>query len=313
LKPGLFSDRHRHGLGLPTVREMIDARNVTMASSGRLHGTYGTAPCPVCQPEARPDQCALTLRDGEIGLLVHCKKAACTFREIIAALRLAPSEISGHEPRPFSNRNAGQLAESARRAAQALAIWEQSEAIGGTIAETYLRRRGITCELPNTLRFNGEAWHGPTKRCWPAIVARLDGTEGFAVHRTFICSDGAAKAAIDPPKAMLGATARGAVRLSNEAERLVVAEGIETALSLLCGLLPGSPMVWAALSASGLRSLRLPPKPKRLTIAQDGDLAGRVAAQSLAIRARAEGWTVDFMDPGDGFDFNDVLLKRRSS
>jgi hypothetical protein len=292
---------------------MSDARTVTIVSGGRWYGIYGTAACPVCQPEARPDQSALTLRDGEVGLLVHCKKAGCTFRQIISALDLASGEVSAPKLGPVIHQGAERQAEISRRAAQARAIWENAGSVDGTIADVYLRRRGITCDLPNTLRFHGETWHGPTKRCYPALTARLDGSESFAVHRTYLRVDGSSKAPIDPPKAMLGATKGGAVRLSGGSEWLIVAEGIETALSLLCGLLDSTATVWAALSASGLRSLRLPPKPKRLTIAQDGDFAGRVAAQSLAFRARAEGWSVDFIDPGDGLDFNDVLLKRRSS
>lgn len=64
---------------------------------------------------------------------------------------------------------------------------------------------------------------------------------------------------------------------------------------------------WAALSASGLRALRLPPEPGRLTVACDGDAPGRAAAHALAERAHASGWAVTIADPGDGMDWNDVL------
>ena len=45
---------------------------------------------------------------------------------------------------------------------------------------TYLRGRGISCDLPRTLRFHPETWHGPTARRWPAMVFAGDGAEVLA-------------------------------------------------------------------------------------------------------------------------------------
>jgi hypothetical protein len=140
------------------------------------------------------------------------------------------------------------------------------------------------------------------------MVALVQGGGGFAVHRTDLRADGAGKAGLPGgDKLLLGAAAGGAVRLSDGPGRLVVAEGIETALS--SWLLHGDPgaRCWAALSASGLRALRLPPQPGRLTIACDGDEAGRDAARALAERAHRLGWRVDILDPGGGRDFGDHL------
>jgi hypothetical protein len=106
---------------------------------------------------------------------------------------------------------------------------------------------------------------------------------------------------------MLGATAGGAVRLTEAQGPLAVAEGIETALSLASGLLGRPATIWAGLSTSGLRGLRLPAQPGRLTIACDGDKPGREAGHALAERAHAMGWQVGILDPGDGCDFNNIL------
>lgn len=106
---------------------------------------------------------------------------------------------------------------------------------------------------------------------------------------------------------MLGATSGGAVRLSEGTVRLVIAEGIESALSLLCGLLTGPANVWASLSTSGMRALLLPEKAGHVVIAGDGDQPGREAGAALAARAHALGWQVSLIDPGTGADFNDVL------
>lgn len=285
---------------------MTDAKQLTATLGGKWHGRYGTAPCPVCQPERRKGQDALTLHDGRNGLLAHCKRAGCAFRDILAAAGVMPGDYVAPDAAQLARRQAEERAEAAKREAQALRLWLEAQPIGGTLAERYLRGRGITCALPATLRFVPSCWHVSGRR-FPALVARVDGGEGFAVHRTYLRPDGAGKAEVDPPKAMLGAVSGGAVRLSEGPGRLVVAEGIETALSLLCGLLEGPAAVWAALSTSGLRGLRLPPDPGRLVVAPDGDAPGLAAAHALAERAHGLGWKVTLLPAPNGRDWNDVL------
>ena len=93
----------------------------------------------------------------------------------------------------------------------------------------------------------------------------------------------------------------------------MVAEGIETALSMLCGLLDapvGS--VWAALSAPGMQALHLPAEPGELLIAADCDDAGLAAAESLAAKAKAAGWAAFIATPPPGADFNDILRGQRA-
>ena len=154
-------------------------------------------------------------------------------------------------------------------------------------------------------------WHKVAQR-FPALVALVEGGSDFAVHRTYLGADGR-KADVAPAKAMLGPCAGGAVRLSEAPGPLVVAEGIETALSLLSGLLRGPATVWAALSTSGMKALRLPPKPGRLTIASDGDTPGREAAHALAERAAALGWRVSLLPAPDNRDWNDILQGRAAA
>jgi len=206
--------------------------------------------------------------------------------------------------------DAQRRAEVEKRAAQAHRVWLEAKAISGTVAESYLRARGITCKLPPTLRFHSDCWHGPTARRHPAMVAQVDGAVGTAVHRTYLRADGAAKAPIMPSKAMLGNTRGGAVRLSVGPGPLVIAEGIETALSLASGLLRGPATIWAALSASGIKALRLPDRPGQLIIASDGDETGRKAAYALAERASALGWRVSMLPAPDCCDWNDIVLAK---
>jgi hypothetical protein len=289
---------------------MTDARTLTKALGGKWYGRYGSAPCPVCQPERRKGQNALSLRDGRDRPLAHCKKSDCGFRDILAAAGVSPGDYCAPDPSILAKREAEERADREKRARQAERLWQEARPIAGTVAAYYLRDRMITCDLPGTLRFHPECWHGPTAKRYPAMVALVEGGDAFAVHRTYLSPDGSGKGAIDRPKAMLGPTAGGAVRLTDGPGALVVAEGIETALSLACGLLSGPARIWAALSTSGMQSLRLPPSPGKLTIAPDGDAAGKSAAHALAERATALGWQVSLLPAPDGRDWNDILAMK---
>ena len=292
---------------------MTDAKQITLDLGGKWLRSYGTAPCPICQPERRKGQNALTLADGGDGrLLANCKKSACAFRDILAAAGVTAGEYRAPDPATLAQRERERKAEAEKRAAQARRCWNEAQPIAGTLAETYLRGRGITCELPRTLRFAPNCWHGATAQRHPALVAAVQGSGAAAVHRTYLRPDGSGKAAIAPDKAMLGAVAGGAVRLTQGQGPLVVAEGIETALSLASGLLRYPATIWAALSTSGIRGLHLPPQPGRLTIATDSDDggAGHAAGHALAERAHGLGWQVSLLPAPDGRDWNDILTMK---
>ena len=99
-------------------------------------------------------------------------------------------------------------------------------------------------------------------------------------------SDGSVgKAETEACKLTLGRLGGGGVWLTpvdQINDQLAVAEGIETALSVL--QITGLPTV-AALSASGMRGFRWPAQVRRLWIAADNDRAGLEAA--LVLRGRA--------------------------
>ena len=205
---------------------MTDANGLTLALGGRWHGRYGAAPCPACQPERRHGQNALTLADGNNGrLMLNCKKSACAFLDILAAAGLRSGDYTPPDPATIAQRKAQQRADAEKRATQAKRLWLEAQPIAGTLAETYLRGRGITTTLPATLRFHPECWHRPTARRLPAMVAAVQGAGLPAVHRTWLRADGLGKADIDPPKAMLGAVTGGAVRLADGLGPLVVGRG----------------------------------------------------------------------------------------
>ena len=295
----------------PWRTQMTDAREITLALGGKWFRRYGAAPCPVCQPSGHKLQNALTLAVGNDGrLLLNCKKSACSFLDILVAAGIGSGEYNAPDPSTIAAREAQQRADEQKRAAQAEHVWRESQPIQGTLAEGYLRSRGIVGPLPKALRFHAACWHGPTAKRYPAMIAAIQGNRLPAVHRTYLRSDGLGKADIERPRAMLGAVAGAAVRLSEAHEQLVVCEGVETGLSLSSGLLDAPARVWAALSTSGMQRLSLPHRAGQLTIASDGDTAGREAANALAARADALGWRVTLMPAPEGLDWNDVLMMK---
>jgi len=95
---------------------MTDARTLTFDLRGKWYGRFGSAPCPVCQSEGRKGQDALTLADGDKGLLLNCKRLGCTFRDILTAAGIAPGTITLPDPARLAQRDAERRAEAARRA-----------------------------------------------------------------------------------------------------------------------------------------------------------------------------------------------------
>ncbi|GAA5101303.1 toprim domain-containing protein, partial [Bartonella acomydis] len=170
--------------------------------------------------------------------------------------------------------------------------------------------RGITCELPADLHFHDKCPH-PLGMTLPALVALVKGAGSFAIHRTFLQTNGC-KTDQKPAKAMLGAVMGGAVHLRQDnPKHLVICEGIETGLSLLSGLLSEPVNVWASLSTSGMMRVNLPRTKGRLTIAMDGDDAGRKAGFNLAAHAYRQGFEVFIMQAPKGTDFNNLLLSQK--
>ena len=122
-----------------------------------------------------------------------------------------------------------------------------------------------------------------------------------------LARDGSGKAPVDPQKMMLGPCSGGAVRLGPINDRMMIAEGIETALSAMQAT--GEP-AWAALSTSGLRALDLPDGVRDVIVLPDSDDAGEAAARDCALRWKREGRRVRIARPPREMDFNDVLMGR---
>ncbi len=192
--------------------------------------------------------------------------------------------------------------ESARR------LFVISKPITGTIAETYLRNRGITVlHATGALRFHPRCYyrpdrHSPTE-ARPAMIAAVTALDGTitGVHRTWLDPSGAGKAPIDTPRRAMGHLLGNAVRFGLADDIIAAGEGIETMLSLRM-VLPTMPML-AALSAAHLAAILFPATLRRLYIVRDNDRAGRRVAESLSRRARDARIDAVVLAPQDD-DFN---------
>ena len=218
----------------------ITAADIAHALGGRCSGHGYIARCPG-HDDRSPSLSIADAADGaDSKVLVHCH-AGCAQETVIAALRArglwsAPTfqPPTRHVRHPLITPSAiDQNAE--QRRGYAISLWEQGVPIEGTIAETYLRSRGITVQLPSSLRFHDRLKHTPTGCFWPAMIALITHSVTavpIGLHRTFIDDNGAGKAPIEPAKMMLGASSGGVVRLAETTDTVMVAEGIETALSV---------------------------------------------------------------------------------
>ena len=213
--------------------------------------------------------------------LVEFREVAEEARRFLSLPRAEPP-VAPRAPAPRGS------AEAARR------LWAIAKPIAGTLAEAYLRNRGIihltSC---GALRFHPRCWyrpdeHAPTET-WPAMIAAVTDLSGAitGVHRTWIAPDGLGKAPIDTPRRAMGDLLGHAVRFGAGDNVLAAGEGIETMLSLRCAL-PAMPMA-AALSANHLAALQFPPALRRLYMARGADAAGDTAVAALTERAEAAG------------------------
>jgi hypothetical protein len=288
----------------------MTAEAIAKALDGRKGGAAWMARCPA-HDDREP---SLSISDGEDGkVLVHCH-AGCEQADLIAALRSRGLwEDKGYRrDRITRRRRSAECApdgDSAKRVEAALAIWNGAVPGHGTKVEKYIASRGVRVAPPATLRFHSGLKH-PSGVIWPAMVALV--TRGsddtpLAIHRTFLARDGSGKAPVDPQKMMFGPCSGGGVRLGPINNRLMIAEGIETALSAMQAT--GEP-AWAALSTSGLRALDLPDGVRDVIVLADGDDAGEAAARDCALRWKREGRRVRIARPPRGMDFNDVLMGR---
>ena len=247
---------------------------------------------------------------GEYGDLLDIIKARtgiARFPDLLAEVRahLRRPMPAAHPSTPRTRKSPSGKRTSAKR------LFEASVPLSGSLAETYLQRRGITrAASASALRFHPRCWHRDhdeaASKLRPALIAAVTDRAGSlrGVHRTWLAEDGSDKAPVEVQRRAMGELLGNAVKIDAASECLAIGEGLETMLSLREAL-PGLP-VWAALSAAHLGAVDLPEGIRQLYIARDLDDAGQAAAGKLSARARDAGISVTVIEPRCG-DFNDDL------
>jgi hypothetical protein len=197
-------------------------------------------------------------------------------------------------------------------------LWDRSRPIAGTLGAQYLRKtRCIDLpDLPTSLRFHPRLKHSPSGGIYPAIVCAVQSPEAdiCGIWRIFLDPRTANKAPVDCPRMGLGRIAGGVVRLTPVGDELVIGEGVETCLAVLCA--DPARTCWAGLSASLMRRIVLPAQVRSVLLLEENDQpdchgrrASADAVRAVSDRMLAEGRAVRIVRPPPGYkDFNDLLM-----
>lgn len=212
-------------------------------------------------------------------------------------------------------------------------IISQSRPVAGTLAETYLRNRGIDIdfrELRN-LRFHPRLEYGKTSQFFPALIAVVRDRKGtvLGIQRTFLSEDGC-KANLPNAKLSFAASKERRMRggwvfltTPEGATEEHVAEGVESTLSLLT---PSSGI--AVVATLGTANMRIfEPHRNTTSVVLCGDLDGERVDEKTgrtkrdggkdAVEEAAERLIGSDLDltvrvafpPVVGEDWNDLLKK----
>src|SRR5580704_12194837 len=167
-----------------------------------------------------------------IAMSMHLDRLGDVLEEARAFLRLPrpeppPDRRRRQPPAPTGS------SESARR------LFAMARPISGTIAEAYLRKRGITAlDDASALRFHPRCYYRPDAdaptETWPALVAAVTDLCGniTGAHRTWLDPTGYDKAPVDTPRRAMGHLLGHGVRFGMTTDVMAAGEGIETMMSL---------------------------------------------------------------------------------
>lgn len=279
-------------------------------------GAELVGPCPRCggrdrfavTPRKQLWRCRQCLAGGDvIDLVQHLD--GCGFGDAVERLtgeRIDAAARSRTEPArhdPVAAPATVDTGEHERRQHQVAAwLWSRRRPIAGTIAEQYLRGRGITCPLPATLGFLPPrdskrhpamiAAFGLAGEVEPGILAAPQHVD--AVHLTLLRPDGSGKADLERPKLFIGSPGNRPIVLAppNDLLGLDVTEGIEEALTVHQATGRGA---WAAGAANRLPKLApaVPGYIEAVTVWADADPAGQRGARDLAQALKNQDPKVD--------------------
>jgi hypothetical protein len=220
-------------------------------------------------------------------------------------------------------------ADAEKRRATLSKVWQQATSISGTLAETYLRSRGISgCSSTwhdlyyhPALSYKEDDDSPWTKH--PGMLAVIRNTDGNPVtlHRTFLKADGTGKADVSRQKMMFAQPKplNGAcIMLDRPVQTpfgglIGVSEGIENGLSIREAT--GCPM-WVGISDRIMEKMSYWDSISTIVVWADAEPsgAGLRAARNIAKQWEAKGKQVVIKDPSDVLpnakvDWNDVYVE----
>jgi putative DNA primase/helicase len=301
---------------------MLTAGEIAVALGGKRTGSNSfVVRCPAHEDKSP----SLSLSDVDGLVLWHCH-AGCTQRDVRDALAgrgLWPRPGDAGEPTPRAKPRQAKPRNN-EHWDFAGKIWCESVDPRGTLAEQYLRGRGLELDddlCGRVLRFHGRCPFGKDekdKRVFvPALVVAFrpirndDETRPpVAIHRIGLKPDGSK---ID--KMMLGPVGGAAVKLDADdavEEGLGICEGIETGLAIRAA---GWRPIWALGSAGAIEKFAPVPGIEHLTIFADHDKIdpktgrppGPAAARECAHVWQAAGCEVVIRTPrSTGADWLDL-------
>jgi hypothetical protein len=226
--------------------------------------------------------------------------------------------------------------ELAKRQARAFKLFTEALPLAGTAADLYLFNRGIDLELlpkgprgglrtPSLLRFLPDHPHIESGRKLPCMIAGCTNPaigDILAVHRTWLALDGAGKANVVPVRkcwpdfrGLVIPLWRGDSGLSvcdaaaaGLRETLVLAEGIETALS--AAIAAPAFRTWAFISLGNLANVTLPECIDSVALHRENEWSNPQAVKAFEQGKAAlekQGRPVAEIAAPIGKDLNDTL------
>jgi hypothetical protein len=181
-------------------------------------------------------------------------------------------------------------------------LFTSSRSLVGSMAETYLRERGIALQSDfEALRFHPRCYYGADDngkpQFWPALIAAVTDFSGnlTGVSRTFLSRDGMMKAPVETQRRAKGDLLGHGIRFGAAQDVMAAGEGVETTLSLRVAM-PGLPLI-AATGSNHLSAIIFPPTLKTLLVVRDNDHAGDAATDALFSRGQAAGISVVLVEP----------------
>lgn len=298
---------------------MNNLREIAERAQGEVRGDQALIPGPGHSPRDR----SLSLKLGDRGQVLWHSFAGDEWSSVgpyLASLGVVQGrgKEDEEEDAERAKRREAKEMELGKKRAIARALWEAAEPVQGSLAETYLKTRGIESVPEGAhLRFHPKAPftpYMPDHRRWPTMIGAITAPDGemIGAHLTFLKRDGSGKAPIDPSRKVIGSQKGGAIRLGKTQGTLVVAEGVETALSAAarCGV-----SAVAAISAGNLACFEPEAGVDGVLIAFDRDPhgVGERDARKLMSRLTRQGIQAMLLEPPAGFsDWNEADQERRA-